>query len=154
MTKAEQVIAAITDGFAAGGVDEWEAPEFQSARDLTEQFGCSWDFYGWRSTRDSIINHGKLGGVNLTEINSRTAELAKVVEGAQWDDDGFYTVSVGVPNSLTAGEDEYHSVCDEQLADLQAKLPGWTVEFPGNGNTEADGSCTEDIRLTPPEVSA
>jgi hypothetical protein len=67
MTKinADKIIEAIDAGFAAGGRDEWDAPEFQAARDLTEQAGCVWDFTGWRETRQTVQNHSALGGVVL-----------------------------------------------------------------------------------------
>lgn len=62
---AEQILDAIKAGFAAGGKDEWDAPEFQAARDLTEAAGCVWDFAGWRDTAYTIRAHGMLGDVVL-----------------------------------------------------------------------------------------
>lgn len=62
---AEQILDAIKAGFAAGGKDEWDAPEFQTARDLTGAAGCQWDFMGWRDTARCIRAHGTLGGVVL-----------------------------------------------------------------------------------------
>lgn len=55
------VIEAIEAGFAAGGKDEWDAPEFSEARELTEAIGCSWDFSGWHDTA-ACIRAGSLGG--------------------------------------------------------------------------------------------
>lgn len=65
MKNGEAILAAIDAGFAAGGVDEWDAPEFAAARDLTETAGCVWDFEGWRNTARCIRAHGSLGGVLL-----------------------------------------------------------------------------------------
>jgi hypothetical protein len=55
------ILEAIEAGFAAGGKDEWDAPEFANARELTEAAGCVWDFDGWRDTAD-CIRQGCLGG--------------------------------------------------------------------------------------------
>ncbi len=44
---------------------DWDAPEFQDARELTELAGCQWDFEGWRAAANCIRAHGMLGGVRL-----------------------------------------------------------------------------------------
>lgn len=67
LPSAQPIIDAITAGLRAGGKDEWDAPEFQAARDLTEAAGCVWDFDGWRDTRDGLANSGWLGGVRFAE---------------------------------------------------------------------------------------
>jgi hypothetical protein len=59
------ILEAIETPLRAGAVDEWDAPEFERARKLTEQAGCVWDFVGWRATAATIRNHGRLGGVRL-----------------------------------------------------------------------------------------
>ena len=61
----DQILAAIDAGFAAGGVDEWDSPEFEDARNLTEQARCVWGFMGWRDTANCIRYHHMLGGVRL-----------------------------------------------------------------------------------------
>jgi hypothetical protein len=86
-TKADQIIAAIATGFAAGGKDEWDAPEFQAARDLTEAALCVWDFVGWRDAADAIRFHGRLGGVDL--VRDRETFYGN-------DVDTFYLDSQGV----------------------------------------------------------
>lgn len=55
------ILEAIEAGFAAGGTDEWDAPEFEAARNLTAEIDCSWDFDGWRNTA-RCIRSGELGG--------------------------------------------------------------------------------------------
>lgn len=67
LPSAKPIIDAITAGLRAGGKDEWDAPEFQAARDLTEAAGCVWDFDGWRDTRDGLEASGWLGGVRFAE---------------------------------------------------------------------------------------
>jgi hypothetical protein len=60
------IIDAINAGLKAGGDNEdWDAPEFQVVRDLTEEAGCAWDFSSWSDTLATIENHGQLGGVRL-----------------------------------------------------------------------------------------
>lgn len=64
----QQIIEAITAGLAAGGDStDWDAPEFESARNLTGIAGCVWDFDSWRDAADCVEWYGKLGGVVLVE---------------------------------------------------------------------------------------
>ena len=74
---AEQILEAIAAGFAAGGKDEWDAPEFQAARELTGAAGCQWDFMGWRDTAATIRAHGKLGGAVLNPETNESDECAR-----------------------------------------------------------------------------
>ena len=60
-TKADRLIAAIRGGFAAGGKDEWDAPEFGQARELTAGWGCAWDFAGWRELVNRLESEGAMG---------------------------------------------------------------------------------------------
>jgi len=66
-SNATRLIAAISAGVVAGGDEtEWDDPEFKLARDLTAEFGCEWDFTGWRDTLDCVVHHLRLGGVDLS----------------------------------------------------------------------------------------
>lgn len=62
---AQMIIDAITKGLAAGAADDWDSPEFAEARRLTREAGCEWDFASWEETAFTLLNHGKLGGVEL-----------------------------------------------------------------------------------------
>ncbi len=64
---AQQVIDAIDTGIRSGAAnDDWDAPQMESARRLTKEAGCVWDFDGWRETRECLTDYGKkLGGVQL-----------------------------------------------------------------------------------------
>lgn len=64
MSNANTIIETIKAGFAAGGVDEWDAPEFEAARIATE--GYSWDFAGWADTLTCVERFGRLGGVEVS----------------------------------------------------------------------------------------
>ena len=68
MTRQEKLTQAIRSGQQAGGDDQdWNAPEFQQARDLTEQYGCTWDFSSWDDTLHTITrDNSTLGGIDLT----------------------------------------------------------------------------------------
>lgn len=79
-TKGQAIIAAIKAGFAAGGKDQWDAPEFEAARQATADAGCCWDFDGWRNAAE-CVKEGMLGGVNF--------DIAAICEaiGAAWGDD-------------------------------------------------------------------
>jgi hypothetical protein len=64
-TITKQQIIEATGIKAGGDVTDWDAPEFAEAVRLTGTAGCVWDFTDWRSTRDTIEFHGRLGGVKL-----------------------------------------------------------------------------------------
>jgi hypothetical protein len=64
--QGSEIVAAIKAGFAAGGADEWDSPEFEAARKASETAGCVWDFLGWDDTLRCILRHGALGGTALT----------------------------------------------------------------------------------------
>jgi hypothetical protein len=97
---AQQIIDAINSGFAAGGKDEWDAPEFEAARQLTGQAGCCWDFAGWRETRRTIREHGRLGGVWMPQYVT--------VEGATWDRAEDATVRARFGDDSTAADNWAH----------------------------------------------
>ncbi len=69
MTKQQSLILAIELGLRAGGdSDDWDDPMFSDARELTEEFGCTWDFESWKATLLAIQgDNPRLGGVDLTE---------------------------------------------------------------------------------------
>lgn len=63
---AEQIIAAIGSGLAAGADEtNWEAPEFAEAVRLTGEAGCEWEFDGWKATRRALEGYRALGGVQF-----------------------------------------------------------------------------------------
>ena len=42
----------------------------------------------------------------------------------------------------------YDAGCDEAMSGIRAALaPGWSADWAGSGNTDSDGSCTEDISI-------
>jgi hypothetical protein len=54
----DSIVAAINAALSAGGDDQdWDAPEFKRARELTE--GYVWEFTNWRDTA-ALIRRGKL----------------------------------------------------------------------------------------------
>ena len=61
---ANVLAEAICEGLATGQ-DDWDAPAFERARELTERAGCSWDFAGWADTLRTVEAAGVLGGVPL-----------------------------------------------------------------------------------------
>lgn len=66
--KAAAIIAAIESGLKAGGDDkDWNAPEFEQARDLTGAAGCVWDFVAWKHALNCVERYGKLGGVEFAQ---------------------------------------------------------------------------------------
>lgn len=68
LPNSAPAIAAIEAGLAAGGDEEdWEAPEFEAAREATQEMGISWDFDGWEDTL-TMLRNGKIGG---TEVSAR-----------------------------------------------------------------------------------
>lgn len=93
--------------------------------------------------------------ITAEEINARTAELKKISDYCEpeWDDeDNCFRGSVWAPNSQTDGYDVYEAETEKTLQSLRKALPGWVVDYTGSGNTDADGTCTEDVTLTPPEA--
>jgi hypothetical protein len=78
------ILAAIKSGFAAGGVDEWDAPEFSDARKLSRDI--TWEFTGWHDTARCIEVHGKLGGERLA-AGVRDVEV-------EADDEGSFAASI------------------------------------------------------------
>lgn len=69
-SRGQQIVAAIQDGLLAGADNaDWDAPEMEAARSLTDSEDpdmlCAWDFAGWRDAERCISEHGKLGGVVL-----------------------------------------------------------------------------------------
>ena len=62
-TQGNEIVTAIKAGIAAGGVDEWDSPEFEAARKASE--GYVWEFAGWADTLACIERHGALGGDSL-----------------------------------------------------------------------------------------
>jgi hypothetical protein len=67
--SALAVVTAIENGLKRGASDDdWDAPEMQLARDLTEQAGSVWDFDGWRRAADCLGRpKARLGGVVYTQ---------------------------------------------------------------------------------------
>lgn len=61
--SASALSQAIKAGFAAGAVDEWDAPEMEAARTAT--LAAQWDFDGWGAILDQIEMRGYviLGGM-------------------------------------------------------------------------------------------
>ena len=66
-TQGNEIVTAIKAGIAAGGVDEWDSPEFEAARKASE--GYVWEFAGWADTLACIERHGALGGDSLRRQN-------------------------------------------------------------------------------------
>lgn len=59
------IAAAIQHGLNVGGAkNDWDAPGFKSARDMTRLAGCVWDFVGWLDAL-RCVEQGMLGGVDL-----------------------------------------------------------------------------------------
>jgi hypothetical protein len=61
-------------------------------------------------------------------------------------DIGDIRFSVDVANSRKEGEEAYEASCDVAEESVRALLlPGYTFRWAGSGNTDSDGSCTEDV---------
>lgn len=109
---ATQILYAIAAGFAAGGKDEWDAPEFQAARDLTDAAGCVWDFTGWRDAADTIRNNGKLGGIDMFTQNQP---------------------GIGIENRVHATADNLDIIKEwlptDQAAELQPGCYSWKFQY-------------------------
>ena len=71
----------------------------------------------------------------MTKEQIEAIDAITSTDNLDLDDDGEYRLTVDG---------------DQDLDDLRAVLPGWEIDWAGEGNTDADGETTEDIFLKPP----
>ncbi len=84
------------------------------------------------------------------QIEQYQAQLETILD-AGWDSDcGYFRAAVEAPDATEYGEEEYEVRSEIAIDAIRAALPGWAVEWTGNGNTDSSGVCTEDIHLIPP----
>lgn len=85
----EKLLAAIQRNIRRAPSAPWEHPLFEEARDLTEKFGCVWDFLGWGDAGCAIRLYGRLGGIDFRE-----PALPKVVQIATTEQSGLEILTI------------------------------------------------------------